>query len=421
MPDLVAPPERPPAPGSLALVVLAYSLTVVIGCNSSAGSASTQPQPLATIEAELLTIQPRQWPTIVRCQGSLMADEVTVVGAKVGGAVAEVHVDLGDEADAAQPLVTLEQEDLRLQVDQAEAQLTQARSAVGLRPDEPVGQLQPHKSPPVRQEEALWNEAKASLERAQELQRGNLITEAQFGQTVAAERVAEARYSAALNSVREKIALIGVRQADLSLVREHLRDSVICAPFAGLVQQRQVAPGTYVQIGDPLVTLVRTNPLRFRGAIPERHAQSLAIGQPVRLRIESVDEPRTVRVTRISPTLDRFTRSLLFEADVDNSEGQLRSGVFAEAEIVVDTQAEALFVPHSAVVEFAGAEKIWKVVDGTAVEQEVLLGARRSIGIEVLAGLAAGDVIMVEGTKGRLANVQPLGGPADDRRPGQQE
>ena len=104
----------------------------------------------------------------------------------------------------------------------------------------------------------MWNEAKANLERARQLQIDRTITRAEFDAIVAAERVAEARYAAAVNSVLEKIATIGVRQAELSLARQRLEYAVIRAPFDGLVQQRHVAPGAYVQIGGSLVTLVRS-------------------------------------------------------------------------------------------------------------------------------------------------------------------
>ncbi len=101
-----------------------------------------------------------------------------------------------------------------------------------------------------------------------------------------------------------------------------------------------------------------------------------------------------------------LSRGLLFEAVVDNVNGKLRSGLFAEAEIAIDTRATALVIPHSALVEFAGTEKVWKVVDGKCIEQVVLSGERRDAGIEILQGLKAGDVILKDGSQGRIAIVR---------------
>lgn len=399
---------------SLALTSLVGGMFASSGCHSS---AQTDAQPPVTSpptrQAIVHSVRLQTWPLIIRSQGVLVADEVASVGTKVPGSVAKVYVEIGDEIRAGEPLVELDRDEFQLYVDQTEAQLAQARSAVGLQPGQPVESLQAQNSPPVRQEQALWDETKASLTRAKELQSQKVISPAEFDVVVANERVAEARYAGALNAAREKIALIGVRQVEVALARDRLRNSTIVAPFDGFVQQRLVAPGDFVQVGDRVATLVRTNPLRFRGSVPEHHAQSVAVAQEVRLQVEGIVEPLTVRVTRISPALEQASRSLMFEAEVANGDQQFRTGLFAEAEIVVNPQAVALVVPQSAVVEFAGAEKVWKVIDGMAHEQEVLTGQRRSSGIEILSGLSPGDVILSDGSQGSVAQIEPLRSPHD--------
>ncbi|MDA0833474.1 MAG: efflux RND transporter periplasmic adaptor subunit [Planctomycetota bacterium] len=405
--SIASVPSSPRIP--LRVVILALMLSPLqFGCDSSSATvAQPQEKKLPTIQADVLNVTQRSWPTIVRSQGNLIADEMAVVGSKVAGRVARVHVDLGDIVKAGSPLITLDENEFRLRVLQADAQLTQARSAVGLGVDDRVENLKAENSPPVQEQLALWDEAKANLERMKKLQMQKAVTLAEVEQIAAAARVAEARYASALNSTREKIALIGIRQAELSLARQQLDDVVVRMPFDGLVQQRDVAPGAYVQVGNPVVTVVRTNPLRFRGAMAERLAQNLAVGQKIALKIESLDEPRMVTVARISPALNRMNRSLTFEADVKNEDHRLRAGLFAEADVFIDPQAQALVVPASAIVEFAGAEKVWKVIEGKATEHEVLTGARRDNTIEILKGLAVGDVILVDGMKGREALIDP--------------
>jgi RND family efflux transporter MFP subunit len=234
---------------------------------------------------------------------------------------------------------------------------------------------------------------------------------------MAAEEVAAARYASAVNSVNEKIALIGVRTAERSLAQQRLQDSVVLAPFDGLVQQRHVAPGSFVQVGQPIATIVRTNLLHFRGMLPERHARKLALGQQVTLQIESIDQPRTALVTRISPTLDELSRSLLFEAELDNADGRLKTGLFAEAAVVLDESAQAIALPASAITEFAGAEKVWKVVDGQASEQIVTTGKRRQDLIEITSGVSIGDVVFWQADKGRIARVEAVSRPFEPPAP----
>src|SRR5690606_10295820 len=169
------------------------------------------------------------------------------------------------------------------------------------------------KAPPVLQEKALMEEARASVERARQLVPQKVITSEELQQREAAFRVAEARFKAALNGVDEKIALIGVRRAELALARKQLEDTVTIAPFDGVVQQRHVAAGVYLHVGDPIVTLVRTNPLRFRAGVPERQALEIEVGQHVTIQVEGQTDPTAARVTRISPSLDLSNRSLIIE------------------------------------------------------------------------------------------------------------
>ncbi|HUE69382.1 MAG TPA: efflux RND transporter periplasmic adaptor subunit [Pirellulaceae bacterium] len=365
---------------------------------------------LPVIEAELLVVAPSILPATVRSQGSLVADDVTVVGAKVAGRVAKVFFDVGDSVAQQAQLAALDQQEFELEVTLAKTQLVQARAALGLGPDDPLEQLSPQKSPPVREAQAVWDEAKTRTQRMQRLLPKNAVTQEDLDAALAAERVAEARHASAINGVLERIAQIRVRGAELALAEQRLADTVVVAPFEGQVQQRHIAPGTFVQIGAPIVTLVRTGTLRYRGTLPERHARDLAIGQQVRLAVETIDEPLTAAISRISPVVEESNRSLMFEVSVPNPDGRLRTGMFVQAEVFLDPSAQAIVIPPAALSEFAGAEKVWKVVDGAAQEQVVTTGRRSAAGIEITSGLSAGDVILTDASRGRVARVQP---PAD--------
>jgi len=395
---------------------LGICLLAAAGCGQSPAEpgavAATPEAPVLRTEVMSVTAQP--WPTLVLVSGSMFADERAVVGAKVAGRVAEVNIDLGDTVSAAEPLVSLDRQDFELQVTQAEAQLEASRASVGLAAGDPVEKLNPVNSPPVREAEAVWNEAKTKSQRWSQLRQQNAVTEADADAVKAGEEVAAAKYSAALNGVREKIATIGVRGAELALAQQRLADAVVAAPFDGLVVERHVAPGSFVQIGDPIATIVRTDPLHFRGMISERYARRLSLGQPVEVQIESISEPRTARVTRISPTLDPLSRALLFEAEFANPDRSIRPGLFAEGKVTLDAESEAVVLPESAVIEFAGVEKVWKVVDGSATEQVVATGERRDGQIEILDGVTAGETVLVRAAEGRVARVEPIEHPAVD-------
>ncbi len=392
-----------------ALLLLCAGLA---GCQATAlpQTPGTEPPAAAAAPAqvEVVAAELRSWPGVVRVQGSLLADEHAVVGTKVAGRVHQVHVDLGSRVAAGDLLATLEPEDFDLRVRQAESQLEQTRVKLGLKPEEDEEQLDRKQIPEVVREEALLNQARANLKRAESLTPNNVITAEELDQYRAELEVAEARYRLALNAVEEQIALIGVRWAELALAQQARVDAELHAPFAGRVQQRHVAPGTYVQVGAPILSLVQTDPLRFRAGVPERQAARLQEGQAATIHIEGLPAPLKGAVSRISPALDLSNRSLCVEIDVANPGGGLHVGLFAEAEIVVEPDAQAVSIPASAVRDFAGVEKVWLVERDEASERVIASGRRDGEWVEVRSGLSAGQTVVRQAQEGLTGPVVVL-------------
>jgi RND family efflux transporter MFP subunit len=148
-----------------------------------------------------------------------------------------------------------------------------------------------------------------------------------------------------------------------------------------------------------MLELVRTDVLRYRASVPERFAAQVKIGQKVKLLLHG-ESAREVAITRISPALDSVSRSLMFEAEVPNEENTLRSGSFSQADVVIDEQSQAITIPASAIVRFAGVQKVWKVVDGKVKEAVVEVGDEKDNVIEIRTGLKEGDSVLLDGRGG---------------------
>jgi len=359
----------------------------------------------APLVLETVTVQAQNWPQTVRVQGNLMADEHSVVGAKIAGRVKELKVDIGSVVHQGDVLVTLDAEELDLRVAQTLAQLEQARAKLGLKPGQPEDKLDRERVPMVIQEAATRDEARSNLNRAKTLFAQRAISEEELQQRQAVFEVAEARWISALNQVDEQVATIGVRRAEVDLARQLQTDAVVRAPFEGIVEERLAAPGTYLQLGQAVVRLVRTHPLRFHGGVPEREAMLVKVEQAVELRIERQPTPVLARVSRLSPAMEMSNRSLTIEADVPNPNFALRVGLFAEGSIIVDPDAKTLALPRAAVTEFAGVEKVWRIRKGEAAEQIVQTGRRRGDLIEILDGVTAGDVVARDAKQARAGPV----------------
>ncbi len=403
--------HRLPAFRRATLVLLLAGLPGLGGC---AKDSETEAAPIPTAEAsadaipEVTTIPVSRhvWPTKIRVHGSLIPDEAALLGAKVPGRVAEVLVDAGDVVEAGQPLMRLDTAQLVLEVKHAESLLAQACAAIGMEPHESTDDIVPDNSPVVRQEKALLDQAQVTLDRTRRLRQSGAATEEELTDAEAAHKVAAARYAASLNSLAEKVALIKVRRSELAVAENNLRESEIVAPFAGVVQQRSTAAGSYLREGDAVATIVRCDRLRFLGSVPEKHAHLVRPGQPVEVYVRHESEPRSVVVSRLRPVIDPNSRALMFEADVPNPGCTLQPGVFAEAEVTVVPDAQELALPASAVIEFAGVEKVWRVVDGQAEQVPIRTGESRGDMVTIVEGLKEGDEVVVDASRARAGQVR---------------
>lgn len=405
-----------------AVAGLVCGLLATGGCGSSAPevpvgvvddtgpSEASSPPEAAAQSADTVKVEPRTWKATVRAQGGLVADESTVIGARVAGRIAEVAVEVGQRVRAGDVLIRLEDSELRLRLAQSAAELGRARAALGLDPvaetiagvdagkdaDADADAIDVTASPEVLRERARLDEARAQLVRLEALAERNAVSRSDLDTGIAAVAVAEATLAAAMQQVEEKVAIVKVHRAQLALARETWAQAAVRAPFDGLVQSRHgSAPGASVRVGDALVTIVRTDPLRFRGTVPERQALKLREGQPVTVQLDGSAEPIRTAVARIAPVLDEMSRSLLFEADIPNPDGLLRSGLFAQADVVIDADAEALVVPATSVLEFAGTEKVWLFEPGREPRGVPVRTGRRTEGlVEIVSGLAPGDLVV---------------------------
>jgi RND family efflux transporter MFP subunit len=382
-------------------ILLAFGPVFWSGCTKSETIKAVEPPKEVFVRGKSLVVSQVVWPKLTKCQGTLIANEVTTVGSKVSGQIASVVADLGDIVSKEAILVQLDTKDFKLQADQSDAQLLQARSAVGLRNEDPIESLNPDNAPPVREARAVWDETKQAVDRTRQLSARDAVSATDLELAETAERVASARYSSAQNGVREKIAMISVQKALRDLAHQRLSEATIRAPFGGVIESRFVSTGTYIQAGQPLMTIADTSTLRFRGSVPERFSQQIRIGQRIDLEFDLSDQVRNVTISRISPSLDPANRSLVFEANIDNADGELRSGLFGEGIITLDPEAKGIAIPTSAMVRFAGVDKVWKIIDGKVKEQAVTFGRQADDLIEIRSGIAVGDRILLNGKDGK--------------------
>ena len=195
-------------------------------------------------------------------------------------------------------------------------------------------------------------------------------------------------------------ARLAGREAEVALYKEQLSDTVVLAPFRGVVGPRNVSIGQYVSPMVVLVTLVDQSKVKVVYGVPERDLARVRIEQPVQLRVAAyADKSFTGQVDLIDPTVDAATRMVQVRAIAPNPEGLLKPGMFAQVETVVARRPNAIVVSERALIPSLRGFGVYTIKDGTAVLQPIKIGVRQPGKVEIAEGLTPGQEIVVGGTQ----------------------
>jgi RND family efflux transporter MFP subunit len=328
--------------------------------------------------------------------GSLVAFDQATISVKVPGRLRTITVDLGTIVQRGLLLAQIEPQDYQLRVQQAEAAVAQARVRLGLPTTGANDTIDQEQTSLVRQAGVLAEEARANRDRLTALNEQGITPRAQVDTAEASYKVALSRLEDAREEIHNRRAVLAQRRSELEIARQQLADVSVYAPFDGAIQEKKASVGEYLAAGAPLATIVRMDPLRLRAEVPEREVSNIRVGQTVRVTTEGDANVYTGHIARLSPTITPQNRMLMIEAEVKNSNGALRPGSFARAEIVTDDRGMSLTVPTRAIISFAGVEKIIVVKDGKAVEKAITTRRRTTEWTEVVSGVTVGEAVILE-------------------------
>jgi RND family efflux transporter MFP subunit len=335
-------------------------------------------------------------PEIITATGELSAEDSATISAKVAGRVQKLYVDLGSVVKEGDPLAEIEKDDYLFRVKQSDALVEQTRARLGLTSAQD-DRIDPLETSAVKQAAASLKEARLIYNNSSALFKQGVVSNVDFQRAGVALDAAEARHKAAIESVYQAQAELLERRASLALARQQLSDTTIRAPFSGAITRRQATTGEYLAVNAPVAMLVRQNPLRLRLQIPERLSLKVRPAQRIDVRVEGSPAVRTGTVVRLSPAIEAQNRSLLVEAEIPNPDNALRAGSFAEGVITVNPQARGIAVPSTAIVNFAGVDRVF-IVENKAVAERIVRTGRRLDGdrIEIVSGLKPGDLVIAE-------------------------
>jgi RND family efflux transporter MFP subunit len=368
--------------------------TLAVACGvarlAAKGSGTTPVVAAVKITKEKLTQE-------VSFDADLQPYEEISLHAKASGYLKAIFVEVGDVVDAGQVIAILEVPELESERERALAAQRRAQAEIRRAQAE------------ILRERAVLKEASVARSRlgAANLAEPGLIARQDLDSAEARTQSAEATLAAAEAALAAAQEQAEVAQAEVRKVRAQLDYARVTAPFAGVITKRHTAPGALVQAGTssratPLVRLSQNNKLRVSFPVSLSFISRIKVGTPVEVRLPASGKSFITSVARFAQRVETATRTMAVEADLPNTDLALIPGTYATAVLKLESHPHALVAPIEAVTRGREGAAVFVVTSGGKIEERaVKLGMETPTRLEILSGLAEGDLITV-GTRAEV-------------------
>jgi membrane fusion protein (multidrug efflux system) len=327
----------------------------------------------------------------IRATGSLTAEEQADVAAEIAGRIVATPVERGTAVTEGAVLVRVSPTESEAQAREAEANAAQIEARLGIAGG---GELQVDAVPEVRTAKAAADLAQNEFDRIKSLLDQRVVSQSEFDQRRTQLESARQQYEAARNGAAQQFQALQAARARVAMARKAVGDTVVRAPFTGLVGERVVSVGDYVTKGMKVAVVVRVNPLRIQLTVPEQFISAVTVGARVVFQVDAFQGREfTGTVRYVSPGLETNRRALTVEAVVPNASHDLKPGLFATARIEEPQRTPGVLVPAAAIQTTSGTSRVY-VVNGDRVEERlVTTGQQDNDLIEITTGLKAGEKV----------------------------
>jgi len=372
----------------------AFVLTVLLAAVSTAcssGDAKTKDNAAVPVAISVSPVAAIEQPIarFIRVTGTLTAEEQADVAAETAGRVVATPVERGTPVRAGAELVKLSPLETEASLKEAEANAAQIEARLALTQE---GSYDVNRVPEVLNARANLNLATAEFGRIEKLLAERVVSQSEYDQRKTQVEAARQQLESAKNGADQQYQALQASRARVTLARKALADTIVRAPFDGLVAQRMVSTGDYVTRGMKVAEVVRITPLRIELTVPEQFVASVAVGAPVSFGVDAF--PGRLfegRIRFVSPALRADQRALTVEAVVPNANAELKPGMFATVRIEQDRKDPAVLVPEKAVRVVSGTGRVFVVNGDRAEERIVTTGQKVDDLVEIVTGLKNGE------------------------------
>ena len=348
---------------------------------------------LAAVPASVARVQRHSLGNTLTIAGEFKPFQSVDVHAKVAGYIKVIHVDVGDHVKSGQTLALLEIPELAAELAGADAAVRRSEEEIRRAEGDLTRAQSAH---------AAAHSAYARLKKAAEARAG-LVAQQEIDDSQAKDLELEAQVSsssAALSAAQQQLQVAEANQKQYAALSDYSR---IVAPFSGVVTARYADTGALIAAGTsnsaqsmPVVRLAEISRLRLVLPIPESVAAQIHLGDPVKARVQALNQDFVGKVSRFADSLDRQTRTMETEIDFDNRNGNLIPGMYAETQLSLREKKDALTIPLEAVTRNGDDATVLAINPQNIIEERhIKLGFEDSVRVEVLTGLTDKDRVVI--------------------------
>lgn len=376
------------------VLILTLSSLGWTACSTATGKTEDPAPAALAVSVAPVAVTEQPIARFIRVTGTLTAEEQADVAAETSGRVVLTPVERGTPVSQGAELVRLSAVETEASVKEAEANAAQIEARLA---QPATTGFDVNKVPEVANARASFALAESEFARIEKLLAQRVVSQSEYDQRKTQVEAARQQFESAKNGAEQQYQALQAARARVTLARKAASDTVVRAPFSGVVVERLVSTGDYVTRGMKVARVVRVMPLRIELTVPEQFVADVSMGQPVSFTVDAF-AGRTFegKVRYVSPSLRVDQRALTIEAVVPNSNGELKPGMFATALIQQPKKVPAVMVPAAAVRNVAGTNRVF-VISGDHVDERIVTtGQTIDALVEIVSGLKSGERVATE-------------------------
>jgi RND family efflux transporter MFP subunit len=334
------------------------------------------------VSVRVETVQATGRASLYEAIGTVRAENSAQISSRFPSYIRQIHVVAGDRVGQGQVLVELDDRDLASRLDQARAAKTEVEDAI-----QEAGYA-------LASARAQLELAEVTHKRFDQLLAKKSVSQHEYDEVTARLRAASAGVDMAQARKRQAEAKQTQVEAQIASGEITLGYAQIRAPFAGVVIERRMDPGTLAAPGMPILAIDQAGRFRLDVSLPESRLSSVGVGESVAVRLDALQDPVQGRVTEIVPAVDPGSRTAIVRISLP-ALNTLRSGMFGRALFSGGGSESTPTVSEQAVVRRGQLESVFVVEGDVARRRLVSLGSASGGRYTVLSGLSGGEQVVL--------------------------